>query len=103
MSEKTQPSSNIYLFFGEDNFSLQRKVNHWKNEFAKKYTNAAVTVIEATELAETEIIKNLQTHLSPSLFASKKLIVVRDGLPSKATQTQLADFLLNSLDNIPKD
>jgi DNA polymerase III delta subunit len=103
MTEKAQPSSNIFLFHGEDNFSLQRKVDHWKTEFAKKYSPNAITVIEAENSGEVEIIKSLQTHLSPSLFASKKLIIVRDGLPSKATQTQLAEFLLNTLDNIPKD
>ena len=101
--EKISPSSNLFLFFGEDHFSLYRKVSKWKTEFAKKYSASAITVIEAAELSEIDIIKSLQTHFSPSLFTSKKLIVVRDGLPTKATQTQLADFLLNTLDSIPKD
>jgi len=96
-------SSNLFLFFGDDDFSLRRKVDFWKLEFAKKYSPQAITVIEAEALAETEIIKNLQTHLSPSLFASKKLIIVKDGLPTKATQTLLAEFLLSTLDSIPKD
>ncbi len=103
MTEKSQPFSNIFLFYGEDNFSLQRKISKWKTEFAKKYTATAIVAIEAGELAEAEIIKNLQTHFSPSLFASKKLIIVRDGLPKSATQTLLSDFLLTSLDAIPQD
>lgn len=103
MTEKISPYSNIFLFYGEDDFSLQRKVNKWKSEFSKKYSASAVIVINAAELSEIEIIKNLQTHLSPSLFANKKLIVVRDGLPSKASQTQLAEYLLNALESISKD
>ncbi len=103
MTEKTQPFSNIFLFYGEDGFSLARKLEHWKTEFAKKYTASAVTVIEAKELPEMETIKSLQMHLSPSLFASKKLIIVQDGLPTKATQTQLSEYLLNVLPSISKD
>ena len=103
MTEKISPFSNIFSFFGADDFSLQRKVDHWKTEFAKKYSASAVTVVNAGSLTESEIISQLQTHLSPSLFASKKLIIVRDGLPTKATQTQLADYLLSALDQVPKD
>jgi len=103
MTEKISPYSNIFLFSGEDDFSLRRKIDFWKTEFAKKYSSQAVTIIEAGELSETQIIQSLQTHLSPSLFASKKLIIIRDGLPSKATQTALAEFLLGVLDAVPKD
>jgi DNA polymerase III subunit delta len=103
MEKKTSHSSNVFLFYGEDDFSLRRKIDHWKTEFAKKYSASAVTVINASEMQETEIVQKLQTDLSPSLFASKKLIIIRDGLPSKAAQTQLAEYLLNSVESIPKD
>ena len=103
MTQKISPSSNIFLFFGEDDFSCKRKVDHWKAEFVKKYSAEAVTVIQAGELSEIDIVKSLQTHLTPSLFSIKKLIIVRDDLPSKAAQTQLAEYLLNNLDTIPKD
>ncbi|OGE74325.1 MAG: DNA polymerase III subunit delta [Candidatus Doudnabacteria bacterium RIFCSPLOWO2_02_FULL_42_9] len=103
MTDKSQPSSNVFLFYGEDQFSVVRKIDHWKKEFAKKYSVQALVQIEGAELAESDIIKNLQTHLSPSLFATKKLIIVRDGLPAKATQTELADFLLNTVPNVAKD
>ncbi len=103
MTEKPQPFSNIFLFYGEDSFSLQRKIDHWKKEFAKKYSQTSIVQIDASQISETEIIKSLQTHFSPSLFASKKLIIIRDGLPSKASQTQLPEFVLNVLDSIPKD
>ncbi|HEX9503113.1 MAG TPA: hypothetical protein VF974_02215 [Patescibacteria group bacterium] len=103
MTQKTSLSSNLFLFFGEDDFSCKRKIDHWKAEFAKKYSAEAVTVIQAGELSELDIVKSLQTHLTPSLFTTKKLIIIRDGLPTKAAHTQLADYLLNNLDMIPKD
>lgn len=98
-----QESKNIFLFYGEDDFSLRRKIDRWKEEFAKKYSSQAITVIEAGELSEVAIIEQLKTHLSPSLFASKKLVIVKDGTPRKAEQAQLAEFLLNTIENIPKD
>ncbi|MBX4191392.1 MAG: hypothetical protein KW804_01175 [Candidatus Doudnabacteria bacterium] len=95
--------SNIFLFHGEDDFSLRRKIEHWKTEFAKKYSASAVTIINAGEMQELEIIQKLQADLSPSLFTSKKLIIVRDGLPAKAAQTQLADYLLTIIESVSKD
>src|ERR1051325_5620973 len=100
---KTSHSSNIFLFHGEDDFSLRRKIDRWREEFAKKFSAQAVVIIDASAMGESEIIQQLQMHLSPSLFASKKLVIVRDGLPRKAEQTLLADFLLNHLDQVPKD
>jgi DNA polymerase III delta subunit len=103
MAKNSQLSSNVFLFFGEDEFSLKRKVDHWKAEFAKKYSANSITIIEAADLSESAIIEGLKTDFSPSLFASKKLIVIKDALPTKATQSLLADFLLSAIDTIPKD
>jgi DNA polymerase-3 subunit delta len=86
--------TNVYLFYGEDDFSLRRKVEQWKTEFAKKYSAAAVVFLDAADLSEAELIKKLETELTPSLFSSKKLLIVRDGLPKKSDQERLAAFLL---------
>lgn len=98
---KTETKSNIYLFSGEDDFSLRRKIDLWKTEFAKKYSAQAVSFFDGAELSEADLIKNLQDQLAPSLFSSKKLIIIRDGLPTKATQTALIDFVLGL--SVPKD
>ncbi len=103
MTEKTSPSSNIYLFYGEDSFSLKRKIDRWKEEFAKKYGSSSISFFDAQSLDETELVKQLQNVLAPSLFASKKLIIIRDGLPKKADQEKLSEFLLDLPSHVSKD
>ncbi|MEJ0021469.1 MAG: hypothetical protein WDN47_02680 [Candidatus Doudnabacteria bacterium] len=103
MTEKTSPSSNIFLFYGEDDFSLRRKLDRWKAEFAKKYSASSISLFDGENLSETELIKNLQHLLEPSLFSSKKLIIIRDSLPKKADQAVLAEFLLQFIQNVPAD
>jgi DNA polymerase III delta subunit len=94
---------NIYLFYGEDDFSLRRKVDLWKQSFAKKFGPAGVIFFDAQNLSGRELMNKLSTELSPSLFATKKLIIVRDALPKKADQTSLAEFLLDLPEKLPSD
>src|SRR2546426_4428742 len=103
MTQKTSPSSNIYLFFGEDDFSLRRKIDHWKAEFTKKFGPAGVIFFDSQNLSEIELIEKIRTELSPSLFAAKKLIIIRDALPKKAEQKNLSEFFLDLSNLAPKD
>jgi len=99
----TKTSSNAYLFFGEDSFSLRKKIDLWKQEFAKKFSAEAICQLEASEVGDFDRINWLKQNFSPSLFSTKKLIIVKDGLPAKATQAELADFLLEAIPTISKD
>lgn len=90
-----ETKSNIYLFYGEDDFSLRRKIEHWKAEFAKKYSAQAITFLDGSQLAEVDLIKQLETQLAPSLFSSKKLIILRDALPN--------DYCLTLPGKVPAD
>ena len=47
MPTNPNPSANLFLFYGEDDFSLKRKLDHWKVEFAKKYSPQAVIFLDA--------------------------------------------------------
>ncbi len=98
-----KPANNIYLFYGEDEFSLRRKIDKWKEEFAKKFSPLAISFFDGGELPETELIKRLQDQLAPSLFSAKRLIIIRDGLPKKADQENLINFLLELPPKVPKD
>ncbi|MEO8065831.1 MAG: DNA polymerase III subunit delta [Candidatus Doudnabacteria bacterium] len=93
MTEKIQ--NNIYLFYGEDDFSLHRKIDRWKARFIEKYSASAISFLDGENLDETNLIKSLENILAPSLFAGKKLIIIRDGLPKKTEQEKLAEFLLD--------
>ncbi len=103
MTEKISPFSNVFLFYGEDDFSLRRKIDFWKTEFAKKYSASAITVVDAANLSELDLISKLRSELAPSLFSAKKLLIVRNSLPRKASQTDLSEFFLNFISLIPKD
>ena len=96
-------SSNVFLFLGEDDFSLRKKIDSWKDDFTKKYSSNAITTLDSEDLSENEIIETLKQAVSPSLFASKKLIILKDCLPSSAVQVKLADFVLNLIEQIPQD
>ena len=73
----TEPKKNIYLFFGEDDFSLRRKVDIWKNEFAKKYSGSSVVVLDGNKADSSELAKKIEEALAPSLFSEKKLIICK--------------------------
>lgn len=98
----TKTSNNIYLFYGGDDFSLRRKIDRWKEEFAKKYSGQAISFLDGEGLDETSLIRKLQSILAPSLFATKKLIVIRDCLPKKADQEKLTAFLLDLPSQVSK-
>lgn len=102
MTTNSSRSSNFYLFYGEDDFSLRRKIDAWKKDFAKKYSADAIVNIIAADLPEQELISQLEQGLSPSLFSSKKMIVARDILP-KASQENLAEKLHGIFKNISPD
>ncbi|MGE5298353.1 MAG: DNA polymerase III subunit delta [Acidobacteriaceae bacterium] len=89
-----KPQSQFYIFLGEDDFSLRRKIDRWKEEFKKKFSADAVVVIDGSELSESEIVSKLKAASSPSLFSSKKLIIAKDCFPTKASQEQLGETVL---------
>ncbi|MBX4204992.1 MAG: hypothetical protein KW788_02255 [Candidatus Doudnabacteria bacterium] len=96
-------SKNVFLFYGEDDFSLRQKVNLWKEEFTKKFSQAGVITLTSDGLSELDMAKKLEEALSPSLFSSKKLIIARNFLPAKASQELLISSLEKLIQNIPSD
>lgn len=94
---------NIYLFYGEDDFSLRRKIDIWKKEYAKKFSAQAITFLDCSALDSNSLLKELQSQLAPSLFSSRKLLILRDALPKKAEDEKLIEFLLELPKNLPAD
>jgi|GEM_PF-2547349 len=96
-----QPAQ-AYIFFGEDDFSLRRKVSTWKREFAKKFSAESVVVLERGDGNESDMIGQLDQALSPSLFSAQKLVIAKDFLPAKAAETRLGEYLLSRVGVLPK-
>lgn len=99
---KKQPTQ-AYIFFGGDDFSMRRKIETWKREFAKKFSPDAVVVLERGEKSEQEMIQLLEQALSPSLFSSRKFVVAKDFLPTKASEEKLGEYLAKKFESMPKD
>lgn len=94
---------NIYIFYGEDDFSLRQKVNLWKAEFAKKYTASSIINIDGTQLSEQDLSKKMEEILTPSLFSTKKLIIAQNCLPAKSSQEILIESLKKIISSLPSD
>jgi DNA polymerase III subunit delta len=92
-----------YIFFGEDDFSLRRKLDTWKREYAKKYSADSIVNLERSEAGESDMVGQLEQALSPSLFSSRKLVIAKDFLPAKAAEEKLGEYLLQRIQSLPKD
>jgi DNA polymerase III subunit delta len=97
-----QPAQ-AYIFFGQDDFSLRRKLDTWKREYAKKYSVDSIAHLERGEGGESDMVSQLEQALSPSLFSSRKLVVAKDFLPAKAAEEKLGEYLLQKIQSLPKD
>jgi DNA polymerase III delta subunit len=96
-------SKNVYIFFGEDDFSLRQKIQVWKSEFAKKYSVSSIVALDSQNLNEIELVKKFEEIMAPSLFSTKKLVIARNCLPTKAAQETLMSLLSQAMKNLPAD
>lgn len=94
---------NVFIFIGEDDFSLRQKIQIWKAEFAKKYSGTSIVDLSSDGLAEIDLAKKLDEVLTPSLFSAKKLVVARNCLPTKSSQEILIAALEKTIGNLPVD
>jgi DNA polymerase-3 subunit delta len=73
---------------------MLERVNAWKSEFEKKYGNGSCVQIDGSNIEEGNMIAALRSAIAPSLFFSKKLLLCRNCLPTKASQDDLAEVVL---------
>lgn len=78
----------LFLFFGEDQWSLLAKLKFWQREFEKKYSgDMNVSVLEGKATGANEIF---QTGSSMPFLAEKRLVMVKDFLRDAAAEEQTA-------------
>jgi DNA polymerase III subunit delta len=102
-NQANKQPAQAYIFFGEDDFSLRRKLDTWKREYAKKFSAESIVQLERGERGESELISLLDQALSPSLFSTRKLVIARDFMPAKAAESKLGEYLLAKIAALPKD
>jgi DNA polymerase-3 subunit delta len=91
---------NIYLFYGEDNYSATKKCRHWAKEFEKKYGEMNLYTFEGKNLTAEEFLNAAE---SVPFLSEKKMVAIEDFLRDGKEQDQkkiaeklddLADFCL---------
>ncbi len=87
-SQKPEASTqiNVFLFFGEDNFSSNQKLKAWQNGFIKKYgEDSSVEILDGEKLD----MKNFETDLQSLPFLSeKKLVIIKDFFDERNAEEQ---------------
>lgn len=69
---------NIYLFYGEDNYTSLEKTKAWLSVFKTKYPEGAVVKIDADELKNDDLLKNIDSSCNTgSLFEKIKLVLIK--------------------------
>lgn len=87
---------NLFLFLGEDSYSANKTLQHWRDEFEKKYGEYNVQIFEGEDLTIEEYKNAVQTLP----FASdKKLVVIRDYLASAGSNDQ--QEMAGQLESLP--
>ncbi|MEA1936523.1 MAG: DNA polymerase III subunit delta [Patescibacteria group bacterium] len=92
---------NIYLYFGEDDFTIAEEIKKAKESFEKEFKNAEISEIDWNDgnLNEQEKMARLQNGLmANSLFGIDKLLIIKNTLFSKKSESayELKPELRNS-------
>ncbi|MBI2483875.1 hypothetical protein HYV71_01680 [Candidatus Uhrbacteria bacterium] len=94
MKQESKP--HIYLFWGDDRFSIGERLVYWKNEFLKKYGGHTLWYQDASLINDSaEFERRLRTAFrSSTLFTQPQLTILKDcdELPITAIET-LASLL----------
>lgn len=73
-------SPHIFLFHGNDSYTISKKCAFWKQEFAKKYPSAPIHILdlESWQYDSAELNRYMKVLLEQqTLFAQKKLVIIK--------------------------
>lgn len=92
---------NLYLFFGEESYLLQKKVNFWKKSFQSKHGEYNLSVIDGLKENANSIISECETM---PFLGEKRLIIIENLPPSMGAKLddKKINALLRFLENIPE-
>ncbi len=99
MAEKKQ----IYLWYGDNDFEIQEKVNQWRELFEKKYSTLNISVFDLRDSGgRSDLSRDLKNALQvDSLFGSNKLIILKNFLgPNSKLDKDSQELLLNIFDKL---
>ena len=96
-TEKSEKAAkSLFLFFGENVWSLSKELQRWIREFEKKYENGLnVDVMDGTEKNAAEIQSALETM---PFLTDRRLIIIKNFLNSASAKEQ--EKIAEKLENI---
>ncbi|MDO8571714.1 MAG: hypothetical protein Q7R79_03465 [bacterium] len=84
-----EKKSRIFIFHGDDTFTIAEKVRYWMKEFEKKYKNTP-TVIDGQNLSGEKLMQAVQDALrADTLFDSVRLIIIKNVFTLKKSDAEL--------------
>lgn len=92
--------NNLNLFFGEENFLLQKKLNFWKKEFKERQGDYNLSILDGEKESAGTIIAECETL---PFLGVKRLVILENLPPSANTKIpeEKVNAILNFLENIP--
>ena len=92
----TTDKKPVYLFYGEDRYSLNQKLKFWHEEFIKKYGESSLEIIYGEKLDPADFSTNLETL---PFLSEKRLVLVKNFLDlGKADQQKK---IASAIENTP--
>lgn len=93
----TTDKKTVYLFYGDDRFSLNQKLKFWQDEFVKKYGENALEIVYGEKLDTSDFATNLETL---PFLSEKRLVVVKNflDLGKDEEQKKIATAIENTPD-----
>lgn len=97
MQTKTKPS--IYLFWGDDGFSIRERLVFWKNEFIKKYGGQTLWSQDVSSVPDVAAFEQqLRTAFrSATLFAQPRLTILKNCDELSPSALEMTASLLASI------
>lgn len=92
MATQSTKQASLYFFYGEDTYSIAKKIQHWVEGFKAKYDESNIEIFEGKNID----LKDFATNLTSMPFLSdKRLVIVKNflGEASSDTQKEMVEIL----------
>ena len=76
---------NIYLFTGENTFSMSEELRRWKVNFIEKHGDVNLQIIFGKELVFQDLLNEIQSQP----FLSDKRLILIEGMPANISKEEL--------------
>lgn len=97
---QAKQKQHIYLFHGDDTYTIAKNIVAWYETFEKKYNSQAIFEIdvESGEWTEDKLLGACKKSIaSKSLFASESFVIVKNIFSNATYREKLGSFFIDSI------